>query len=168
MTSIKTVECTLEQHGSAILEILNDAIVNSTAVWDFEERTSDSMTGWFGAKTASNFPVVGIEDENGQLLAFGTYGTFRAWPGYRFTVEHSVYVRSDQRGKGLGKVIMNELISRAKAAGMHAMIGGIEATNDGSIALHEKLGFKHVGTLPQVGRKFDRWLDLAFYELILD
>ena len=161
------VDCTLEEHGAPILAILNEAIENSTAVWDLDPRSADSMVGWFSSKVAGNFPVVGII-ENDELVAFGTYGTFRAWPGYRLTVEHSVYARADQRGKGYGKIIMNELIARAKQQGMHAIIGGIEATNTGSIVLHEKLGFTHVGTLPQVGRKFDRWLDLAFYELILD
>jgi len=112
--------------------------------------------------------VIGVEDGEGTLLAFGSYGTFRAWPAYKYTVEHSVYVHQDHRGQGLGRVVMQALIAAARQNDLHAMMGGIDATNAGSIALHERLGFKHVGTLPEVGFKFGRWLDLAFYQLLLD
>lgn len=98
----------------------------------------------------------------------GSYGTFRAWPAYKYTVEHSAYVHKDHRGLGLGRQIMKSLIAAAQENNVHALIGGIDTTNVGSIALHEGLGFKHVGTLPQVGYKFGRWLDLSFYQLLLD
>jgi L-amino acid N-acyltransferase len=109
-----------------------------------------------------------VEDAGGRLLAFGSYGAFRAWPAYKYTVEHSVYVHRDHRGKGLGLKVMQGLITAARQNNLHAMVGGIDATNVGSIALHQRLGFQHVGTLPQVGFKFGRWLDLAFYQLLLD
>lgn len=162
------VACTLERHGQAILDIFNDAIEHSTALYDYKARTAQNMVTWFDAKRAGGFPVVGIEDEHGTLLAFGSYGTFRAWPAYKYSVEHSVYVHKEQRGRGLGRLVMQQLIAAARAAELHAMIGGIDASNRGSIALHESLGFRHVGTLPQVGFKFGRWLDLAFYQLLLD
>jgi len=168
MSDYTIVHCTFERHADAILEIFNEAIVNSTALYDYKPRTSQNMVGWFEAKRAGGFPVIGIENPDGVLLGFGSYGSFRAWPAYKYTVEHSVYIHEDHRGKGLGRVVMQELIAAARQNDMHAMMGGIDATNSGSIALHERLGFRHVGTLPQVGFKFGRWLDLAFYQLLLD
>ena len=162
------VQCAFERHAGAILDIFNDAIATSTALYDYEPRTPRSMVGWFDAKRAGGFPVIGVEDAAGTLLGFGSYGAFRAWPAYKYSVEHSVYVHRDHRGKGLGRVIVRELIEAARRNDRHAMIGGIDATNAGSIALHERLGFRHVGTLPQVGFKFGRWLDLAFYQLLLE
>jgi len=168
MTAPTQVHCTHEKHALAILDIFNEAILNSTALYDYKPRAPESMGPWFEAKAKGNFPVIGIEDADGTLLAFGSYGSFRAWPAYKYTVEHSVYVHKDHRGRGLGLQIMRSLIEAARRNDVHAMMGGIDATNAGSIALHERLGFKHVGTLPQVGFKFGRWLDLAFYQLLLD
>ena len=162
------VHCTFERHADAILEIFNDAILHSTALYDYQPRPSQSMVVWFEAKRAGGFPVIGIENDKGVLLGFGSYGSFRAWPAYKYTVEHSVYVHKEYRGRGLGRVLLRELIAAARQNDLHAMIGGIDAANVGSVALHEKLGFQHVGTLPEVGFKFGRWLDLAFYQLILD
>lgn len=167
MTQQHLVTCTQARHSSAILDIFNEAIAHSTALYDYQPRTLQSMQTWFAAKEKGDFPVIGIEDQDGVLLAFGSFGTFRAWPAYKYSVEHSVYVHKDHRGKGLGVTVMKALIDAAVARDVHAMIGGIDATNAGSIALHERLGFKHVGTLPQVGFKFGRWLDLAFYQLLL-
>ncbi|QWV95122.1 GNAT family N-acetyltransferase [Geomonas oryzisoli] len=168
MSEQSVVSCDFERHADAILEIFNDAIVSSTALYEYQQRTRQFMAGWFDAKRAGGFPVIGIEDGTGTLLAFGSYGTFRAFPAFKYTVEHSVYVHKDHRGHGLGRAVMQELIAAARKNDVHAMIGGIDATNTGSIALHEQLGFRHVGTLPQVGFKFGRWLDLAFYQLLLD
>ena len=167
MSNCNVVPRTLGAHGDAILGIFNDAIANSTALYDYKPRTARNMVTWFEAKRAGNFPVIGVEADDGTLLAFGSYGTFRAWPAYKYSVEHSVYVHRDHRGLGFGYRIMRELIAAATSNDLHAMIGGIDAANGASIALHERLGFKHVGTLPQVGFKFGRWLDLAFYELLL-
>jgi len=168
MTTHIIVQCTFEKHANAILDIFNEAIVHSTALFDYQPRTIESMGPWFEAKNKGNFPVIGVEDQEGTLLVFGSYGTFRAWPAYKYTVEHSIYVQKDHRGRGLGRRLMLALIAEARQQGMHAMIGGIDEANAGSIALHTGLGFKHVGTLPQVGFKFGRWLNLAFYQLLLD
>ena len=168
MTQPRFVQCTHAQHAQAILDIFNEAILTSTALYDYQPRALASMEAWFAAKDKGNFPVLGFEDEAGNLLAFGSYGTFRAWPAYKYSVEHSVYVHKDHRGQGLGLQVMQSLIAAARQRDVHAMIGGIDATNAASIALHERLGFKHAGTLPQVGFKFGRWLDLAFYQLLLD
>ncbi len=164
----RIVACSVERHATAILDIFNDAIEHSTALYDYHPRTAQSMVGWFDAKRAGGFPVIGVEDADGKLLAFGSYGTFRAWPAYKYTVEHSVYVHREHRRAGLGERVMRELIDAARQQQRHALIGAIDADNGGSRALHERLGFRHVGTLPQVGFKFGRWLDLAFYELLLD
>jgi len=168
MSEHNIVDCTFERHADAILAIFNDAILTSTALYDYKARTSQNMVSWFEAKRAGGFPVIGVEDGDGELMGFGSYGTFRAFPAYKYTVEHSVYVHRDHRGKGLGRVLMEALIDAARRNDLHAMIGGIDAANAGSIALHERLGFKHYGTLPQVGFKFGRWLDLAFYQLLLE
>lgn len=162
------VQCTFDAHAEAILAILNEAIVNSTALYDYQPRTHDSMVGWFETKRAKGFPVIGIEDSAGTLLGFGSYGTFRAWPAYKYTVEHSLYVHTAHRGQGVGTILLRKLIAAARKNEFHAMIGGIDAKNTGSIALHKKFGFSHAGTLPQVGFKFGTWLDLAFYQRLLD
>lgn len=167
MTKLTLIDCTYERHAEAILAIFNEAILNSTALYDYKLRTPATMLAWFATKQEKNFPVIGIEDSTGKLLGFGSYGTFRAWPAYKYTVEHSVYVHTNHRGQGLGYQLMQALIAAAQQQNMHAMIGGIDASNTGSIALHERLGFKQVGTLPQVGFKFGRWLDLSFYQLLL-
>ncbi|HTJ91713.1 MAG TPA: GNAT family N-acetyltransferase [Pararobbsia sp.] len=168
MSEYAIVPCTLERHGGAILEIFNDAILNSTALFDYQPRTMQTMTNWFEAKRAGSYPVIGVEDSDGALMAFGSYGAFRPFPANKYTVEHSVYVNEKYRGKGLGRVVMQEIITAARKNNLHALIGGITTTNAASIALHEKLGFTHVGTLPQVGFKFGNWLDLSFYQLLLE
>jgi len=125
------------------------------------------MSGWFDAKSKGNYPVIGIESEAGELMGFGSYGTFRAWPAYKYSVEHSVYVDGRFRRQGIGKRLLEELIGAAQRQNYHLLIGGIDATNSASIALHERLGFTHSGTIRQAGFKFGRWLDLSFYQLIL-
>lgn len=165
---MKFITCTHEKHASAILDILNEAIVTSTALYDYKPRSLDSMAGWFKAKDAGRFPVIGAVEGDDTLLGFATYGTFRPWPAYKYSVEHSVYVHKDHRGKGIGIALMRELIAAAKMQDYHAMIGGIDASNAISIAMHERLGFVHAGTIKQAGFKFGRWLDLAFYQLILE
>ena len=165
--AVRVVECTHERHAGAILDILNDAITTSTALYDYRPRSIDSMAGWFTTKDAGRFPVLGAEDDGGGLLGFATYGTFRAWPAYKYSVDHSVYIHREHRGTGLGLLLMRRLIDTAIAQRYHVMIAGIDVANAPSIALHEKLGFERSGTIRQVGFKFGRWLDLAFYQLIL-
>jgi len=164
---MRLVECTLSEHGGAILEILNDAIVSSTALYDYRPREPDSMTGWFEGKRAGKFPIWGALDDAGTLQGFASYGSFRAWPAYKYSVEHSVYVARGQRGQGVGKALMRRLIQSATEQQLHALIGGIDAANAESVAFHEQLGFVHAGTIKEAGFKFGRWLDLAFYQLIL-
>ena len=167
MSDKTIVTCTHERHAGAILDICNEAIVNSTALYDYAPRTPESMEAWFEAKRKGGFPVIGIEDGQGRLLGFGSYGGFRAYPAYKYTVEHSVYVHPAHRGKGLGRQLMQALIRTAQEQGKHVLVGVIDASNAVSIRLHEALGFTHAGTVRQAGFKFGRWLDVDFYQLIL-
>jgi phosphinothricin acetyltransferase len=162
------ISCTYERHADEILEILNEAIINSTALYDYDARTKESMVNWFQQKELGSFPVIGLEDDVGQLMGFATYGTFRAWPAYKYSVEHSVYIHKNHNGKGLGRLLMEELIAVAVQQQYHTMIGGIDISNAGSILFHEKLGFSHVGTIKEAAFKFNRWLDLGMYQRMLE
>jgi L-amino acid N-acyltransferase YncA len=162
------MHCTRERHGDAILDIFNDAILNSTALYEYQPRTAQKIDDWFAAKAQGGFPVLGIEADDGSLAGFGSYGAFRAFPAYKYTVEHSVYVHRSHRGRGVGTALMTQLIAAARAQQVHVLVGAIDMDNQASIALHAALGFTHAGTVRQAGFKFGRWLDVGFYQLILD
>jgi L-amino acid N-acyltransferase YncA len=164
---VRIVECNHAEHAPRILAILNDAIVTSTALFDYAPRPPQSMVEWFRAKDARRCPVLGAMSDEGELLGFATYGPFRAWPAYKYTVEHSVYVHRDHRRRGIARALMVRLIAVAEAQDYHVMVAGIDAANRASIALHVELGFLPAGTIHQAGFKFGRWLDLAFYERVL-
>src|SRR5688572_17010369 len=118
---MKLIQCTPD-HATFILEILNEAIINSTALYDYTPRGIETMTSWFEVKVRNNFPVIGLVDDQSRLVAFGTYSTFRAWPAYKYTVEHSLYVHHQHRGHGYGKIILQEVIKDAQARGYHNLI----------------------------------------------
>lgn len=158
--------CT-EAQAPEILAIFNDAIVNSTALYDYKPRTPADMETWWATKRAGGFPVIGAFDATGALVGFGSFGAFRAFPAYKYTVEHSVYVRADQRGNGIGRRLLEAVIEAATRAERHTLIGVIDAQNAASLRLHESLGFKSCGRLREAGFKFGRWLDVEFYQLIL-
>lgn len=168
MTAIELRPCVAADHAPAILAIFNDAIAHSTALYEYQPRTLETMAHWFATKQAGGYPVIGAFDAAGQLLGFASWGPFRAYPAFKYTVEHSVYVHQDHRGRGIGRQLLTELIRQAEARDeVHALIAAIDMQNPGSIALHESLGFQHAGTLPQVGFKFGRWLDLGFWQRTL-
>jgi phosphinothricin acetyltransferase len=150
----------------AMLEIYNDLIATTTAIYRDEPATIDERRAFFNARISAGYPVIVAENDSG-LIGYASFGDFRAWPGYRFTVEHSVYARADHRGKGVGGALMRELIDRARAMGKHVMIGGVDADNTASLRFHERLGFEKVAHFKQVGFKFGRWLDLTFLQLTL-
>ncbi|MBI2425337.1 MAG: N-acetyltransferase [Candidatus Hydrogenedentes bacterium] len=154
-------------HAAAILDIFNDVIAHTTALWDYAPRSMDSMEQWFAAKEGK-YPVIGAVDENGKLLGFASYGPFRAFPAYKYTVEHSIHIHRDHRRQGLGRQLVEAIVAHARAQGYHTIVAGIEAGNTGSKALHEALGFEACGVIREAGFKFGRWLDLEFYQRVLD
>ena len=166
MTAPFTVSHATRAHLPGILAIYNDVIRSSTAVFSEAEVTLENREAWFEAKLVSRYPVLIAADETG-VAGFATFGEFRTWPGYRFSVEHSVHVRADCRGRGVGRALVQELLQEAARMHMHVMIAGIDAQNVTSISLHEKLGFKTVGTLPEIACKFGRWLDLKFMQRLI-
>jgi L-amino acid N-acyltransferase len=164
---MQLISCDYDKHAQAILAIFNEAIINSTALYDYHPRSMATMVEWFAGKQAANQPVIGVCDATGTLAGFASYGSFRPRPAYKYCVEHSLYVHQDFRGQGLGKQLLDAIIKRAIAQDYHTMIGGIDMENAASIALHEKFGFVHTGTIKQAGFKFGRWLDVGFYQLML-
>jgi len=158
--------CT-EKQLPEILAIYNDAILHSTALYDYKIRTLNMMQTWYADKLKGHYPIVGAFDQNGTLLGFATYGKFRVQPAYKYTVEHSVYVHPDKRGHGIGKVLLSEIVRKAIEQDVHVMVAAIDASNAISIKLHEKEGFAFSGLIKQSGYKFGKWLDLALYQLIL-
>jgi L-amino acid N-acyltransferase len=150
----------------AMLAIYNHAIINTTAVYDYQPRTSDAQRQWFETKQAQRLPVF-VAVDNATIIGFGSFGPFRPWPAYQFTVENSLYVDSAFQRKGAGTALLASLVTAAQTAGYHTMVAGIDATNEASLALHRKAGFEPVAHFREVGWKFERWLDLVFMERML-
>lgn len=151
----------------AILEITNYEILKGTALYHYKQKTLEEQKLWFENKLAAKRPVLVLE-QNKVVVGFGTYDTFRPFEGFKFSVEHSLYIHKNFRGLGLGKLLLKALISEAKKDNLHIMIAGIDAENKASISLHYQLGFREVGRFPEVGFKFERWLDLVFMQLNLE
>lgn len=149
---------------AVVMEIYNDAVLNTTAIWNETVVDLENRKAWYAARRERGFPVL-VAERDGQVVGYASYGDWRAFEGYRHTVEHSVYVHKNGRGGGVGKALMQALITRASVSGIHVMIAGIEAENAASIRLHESLGFTVAGRFSEVGIKFGRWLDLVCMEL---
>lgn len=156
----------LEQDVPGILAIYNDVIATSTAVYRDDPASLDDRLQWFNARREQAYPILVAAGDSG-ILGFASYGDFRSWPGYRFSVEHTVHIRADERGRGVGTTLMQALIRRAVDQDKHVMIGGVDADNEPSLRFHERLGFVRAAHLRQVGFKFGRWLDLVFVQRIL-
>lgn len=150
----------------AILDIINYNILNSTALYDYNIRTLEQQKGILDDKLSKNFPVLVAEIDD-EIVGFGMYSEFRFREAYKYTVEHSVYVKQTAHGKGVGKQLLQNLIALAKEQGLHTMIGVIDSENENSISFHEKFGFTIVGVIKESGYKFDRWLHSVFVQLIL-
>jgi L-amino acid N-acyltransferase len=150
----------------ALLSIFNDVVATSTAIYMDAPTTLEERKKWWQSRISPGYPVIVSEDATG-VTGYASYGEFRSRPGYRFTVEHSVYVRNDRRGSGIGVALMNELLDRARNSNVHVMIAGVDAENVDSIRFHERLGFERVAHFKQVGFKFNRWLDLVFLQRTL-
>lgn len=141
--------------------IYNKAVLHTTASYDYLPRSAEKQREWFAGKQAAGLPV--LVAQCGEAVAgYASYGPFRNWDGYRFTVEHSVYVHQGFRRAGLASALVARLLQEASAQGLHLMVAAIDAANAGSIELHRRLGFEQAGVLREAGYKFERWLDLAF------
>ena len=145
----------------AVRRIYNDAVAHTTAIWNEVIVDLDDRRRWHATRVGLGYPVL-VAEIDGAVAGYGSFGDFRAFDGYRHTIEHSVYVGEGHRRRGAARALLGVLEARAIALGKHAMVGAIEAENTASIALHRDLGFDFCGRLPQVGRKFGRWLDLVF------
>ncbi|KAF6677710.1 N-acetyltransferase [Pantoea sp. EKM21T] len=163
------IRAAVESDAEIIAEIYNDAVLNTTAIWNENRIDVANRIAWISSRQQAGFPVIVAADDNEDtVLGYASYGDWRPWDGYRHTVEHSVYVHKDARCKGAGAALMQGLIQLAREAGKHVMVAAIESENAASIALHKKLGFIESGRMTEVGTKFGRWLDLTFLQLHLD
>ena len=164
---MRIVAATVDELPS-ILAIYNEVIEHSTAIYALAPTTLAERRTWLEARVGSGYPVLAAIERD-EVLGFASFGDWRGtWPGYRYTVEHTVHVRSDARGRGLGRQLVEALFPLALALGKHVMIGGIDASNVRSIRFHERLGFERVAHFREVGHKFGRWLDLVFVQRLLD
>lgn len=152
---------------AAIAGIYNHAVLHTAAIWNDRTVDTDNRIAWFEARQLLGYPVL-VSEENGAITGYASFGDWRAFEGFRHTVEHSVYVHPEHQGKGLGRALLTRLIDEARQVGKHVMVAGIESQNDASLKLHASLGFITTGEMPQVGTKFGRWLDLTFMQLQLD
>lgn len=151
----------------AILEIYNEAVLNTTATYDYEPRTLEHRRAWFDDHVQHNYPVFVAANEAGRIVGWSSLNRYHDRMGYRFTAENSIYVAADQRGRGVGKRLMPPLIEGACQRGLHAILAGIDAQNEASIRLHAAFGFQRVAHFKQVGFKFGRWLDVIYMQLLL-
>lgn len=156
----KTEDC------PAILEIINDQILNGVALYDYHPRSLSQQLTILDDKLQKGFPVI-VAEWNNEVVGFGYYSDFRFREAYKFTVEHSLYANKNYIGKGIGNLLLTELIALAKQQGLHTMIGVIDSENENSIAFHEKFGFERAGFLKETGFKFNRWLHSVFMQKML-
>lgn len=151
---------------AGLLKIYNQVIETSTAIYMDDPLPLENRIAWFHQRARENYPIFVVEDAEG-IAGFGSFGDFRPFPGYRYTVEHSIHIREGLRGHGLGQKLMHLLIERAKTLGKHTMLGVIDGDNAGSIQFHARLGFEQSAFMPQVGFKFGRWLNIVIMQRFL-
>jgi len=156
----------IESDLPQLLNIYNEIILNTTAVYDYEPHSLEMRRQWFDAKKEQGFPIFVAEDSE-RILGFSSIGPFRAWAAYKYSVENSVYVAAGARGHGVGRLLLAPLIDAARKLNLHTIIAGIDAMNEASLRLHKSFGFEEVADFKQVGWKFGRWLDLKFLQLIV-
>ena len=168
MTTSFDIRDAVAADAEGIATIYNHAVLHTTAIWIEAPVDVANRAAWLAGVQRQGYPVLVAVDADASVLGYAAFGDWRPFDGYSHTVEHSIYIRDDARGRGIGVALMEALIARAKALGKHVMIAAIDAGNPASLSLHKKLGFVEVGLLPQVGMKFGHWLDLAFLQLTLD
>ena len=158
---------TAEAHDAeAIAAIYNHEVENETSTFDLVPRTVDEQRDWLAVRTGA-FSVIVAQDSDLGLIGFAALSTYRDRAGYRTTVENSIYVRRDQQRRGVGRLLLTQLLDTARDSGFHTIIARIEATSTGSLALHESLGFVTVGVEREIGRKLGRWLDSTIMQKML-
>jgi len=167
MTPPTTIRSAAENDLGDILRVYNQAIEKTTAVFEYRPHTLEMRREWFKAKQAASLPVL-VAVESGAVLGFASYGPFRAWPAYKYSVELSVYVDESARGRGIGSELVRGVLATARERDLHVVMAGITADNAVSLRLHEKLGFVEVAHIREVGYKFGRWLDLKLLQIVLD
>ncbi len=158
-----------EADAPGILAILNHVIANTTAIYTDRPETLEERLAWIRHRRSFGYPVLVAEcARQGGIIGFASFGDFRGgWAGFRNTVEHSVHVREDARGRGVGQTLVATLAEQAREMGKHVLVASVDAANERSLHMHEKLGFRRVAHMPQVGCKFGRWLDLVMLQLVL-
>jgi len=157
----------VESDIPAITAIYNDVIRTSTAIFNDAPVSVEDRVAWWKARVSKGYPVLIAKDEKG-VAGFATFGDFRPWPGYRFTVEGTIHIAASTRRHGVGSALLKALVGRARAAGKHVMVAGVDSANIASLRLLKRSGFERVGHLPEVGHKFGRFLDLVFLQLMLE
>lgn len=155
-----------EKDLKSILDIYNDAILNTTAIYAYKIQTLEEKKQWYEKKKQDGYPLL-VFEENDKVVGFATFGPFREWPAYKYTIEHSVYVHKDYRNQGIATQLMKKIIEIANEREYATLVAGIDSSNKTSIKMHEKIGFKYSGTIKKAGFKFGKWLDLDFYQLNL-
>jgi L-amino acid N-acyltransferase YncA len=150
-----------------ILEIYNDAILHTTAIYDYKAHTIEDRIKWYENKIQDGYPII-VAEENNTVIGFATFGSFRPWPAFKYSIEHSIYVHENCGNKGTGTLLLKELIQISNESGFATMVAGIDGSNEKSIRMHKKLGFKYAGTISKAGFKFGKWLNLVFYQLELN
>ncbi|MHB8076362.1 N-acetyltransferase family protein [Desulfosporosinus fructosivorans] len=157
------IRLAVENDLPVILEIYNDAILNTTSVYTYNAQTLEDRKLWFDKKNEDQFPIL-VFEENNSVLGFATFGPFRAWPAYKYTIEHSVYVHSGYWNHGVGSALLKEIINLAGERNFATLVAGIDSSNNSSLKMHQKFGFEYSGTIQRAGYKFGKWLDLVFYQ----
>lgn len=152
---------------AAITAIYNHAVLHTTAIWNDTTISVQNRIDWLQQRQAQGYPVLVAVNQANEVLGYASFADWRPFDGYKQTVEHSVYVREGQQGAGIGTALMQALMLRARQLDKHVMVAAVDADNIASIKLHQTLGFQQVGLMPQVGRKFGRWLDLVWLQLVL-
>ncbi|QCE34429.1 N-acetyltransferase [Acetobacteraceae bacterium] len=166
MTLNATIRQAEERDIPAIVAIYNQAVLNTNAVYTETPVTVENRTKWLAERQAAGFPVFVIALGE-KVSGFGSFGPFRAWPGYKYSAEHCLYINQHSHGKGLGSQLLHRLLCSAKEKGVHTLIAGIDAENQASLHLHKKFGFHSAGILKEAGFKKGQWLDLHFMQKIL-
>jgi len=149
-----------------LLRIYNHYIAVSTATFDLEPQTLEQRQEWF-SHYGGAYPLI-VAEADGRIVGYAYLSVFRAKPAYRPTVENSVYLDKDYQGRGIGKILLKDILLRGKSLGYHSVIACITAGNDTSVRLHERFGFRLAGALPETGWKFGGWHDALFYQLFLN